>query len=1287
MNTKIAGALCTLLLEVPLLLCGQDLLPRPAASSPDPPLASAAPASHTVLQKWVPSCAVFVENRGQWEDPSVRYALHGRRMNVALTTEGMRFQLTASSATDGGRVHFGNPPVHLAEAALPRAKDASQLSSVPKRIDFSIRFVGGRDVQPVGRSRSSQVFHYHVGGPDRWRENVVGWQEVDYREIYPGIDLRVRGNATGLKYEFHLCPGADWRTIKWCYEGIERLRLKPDGSLSIHLEHNLPPLVDGAPLIYQETQGRRIEVSGRFVLLDERTCGFAVTGEYDPALPLVIDPVIEWGAYVHDAVVGGHSARAVAVDPFGNVLITGEGNSFVVKLDPTGNLLWSTRLADYSTTGNDIAVDAQGNVLIAGYTTAAGWTSGGHQTNYQGNGDGFLVKLNAAGQHLWSTYIGGTNFDLALGLAVDDQNQVVVVGQSTSSYWVSTGTRTVDGGSDGFVALYETNGALLRSAYLAQSGADSWVNTASAYDVECKDFYYYICGWAEFCQVIHLPPQVHCTTMPYVMRLSMVGSEPDWTVATSVGLRLEVDDFGAVLVCGTIAGGPSWSSIANVTKLTSTGAQQWSLNVGGASPDEGTDLATDSAGNVFLTGWTESTNWVSGGFDTNHHGRRDAFIAKISPGGSNLWSAYLGGTNDDYGNAIALDAADNIYVAGETWSAGWLTGSYDSSLYSIDAFVVKLRPAARLKVMIEPAPAVTLGAGWRRVGTVGWLEAGATEPSVAPGPYTIEFKDVPDWLTPPPLRVTLADNQDLTLNVTYQPQRAGLSWASYLGGNYSDFGEDVATDAAGNLVVVGRTRSSGWVSGGYDPDLNGSEDAFVLKRSAEGTPLWSTFLGGDGTDQGLSIAVDDGGNILVAGLTTSGYWCQGGYDTTYDGGNGDGFVAKLSPNGAFLWSSYLGGSKSDYGYAVAVDLSNHVLVSGVTESSNWVSGLFDTSHNGGGDAFVVKLNPNGAHVWSTYLGGTNWERGYGVAADSMGNVLVTGETSSPGWGVGGFDTTLSGASDGFVIKLNPAGSHLWTTYLGGADSDNGKDIALDAADNIFVTGWTFSTNWISGGFDVSHNGSADAYVFKLSPGGMPVWSTYLGGSNLDIGNRLAIDEGGNVLITGNTSSTGWVANGMDLVCQGGGDAFVAKVSSVGEHLWSTCLGGTNNDSGNGIALGLDAEVFVVGTTYSTNWISPGLDPTFNGGDCDAFVVAIAQLPVPLIRIQKIERLTDSSFRLTFSVAADPAPALQVQRTTSLVAPVSWVLEPGAVIVPLAPGLLQADVPQSGSQCFYRLRKL
>ena len=326
---------------------------------------------------------------------------------------------------------------------------------------------------------------------------------------------------------------------------------------------------------------------------------------------------------------------------------------------------------------------------------------------------------------------------------------------------------------------------------------------------------------------------------------------------------------------------------------------------------------------------------------------------------------------------------------------------------------------------------------------------------------------------------------------------------------------------------------------------------------------------------------------MIAGetaATVSSDWISGGFDTTHNGGV-DAFVVKLSPAGEHVWSTYLGGSGDDSGLGIAVDSADSIVVTGSTLSSGWVAGGFGPTFNGNSDGFVAKLGPSGDHAWSTYLGGSGSDTSRAVAVDAADNIFVAGTTSSATWALGGFDTTLDGNGDAFATKLSTSGEHLWSTYLGGSSNDSGYGIAVDRAGNALVGGWTGSAGWVSDGFVTSYNGgSSDAFVVKLSSTGTHVWSTFVGGSGSDLGLGIAVDANDNALVTGYTSSPEWVWGGFDTVLAGSTDAFVVKLGPTGIHRWSTYLGGDTTDSGRGIASGVES-LLVVGTSVLTGGTS------------------------------------------------------------------------------------------------------
>jgi hypothetical protein len=231
---------------------------------------------------------------------------------------------------------------------------------------------------------------------------------------------------------------------------------------------------------------------------------------------------------------------------------------------------------------------------------------------------------------------------------------------------------------------------------------------------------------------------------------------------------------------------------------------------------------------------------------------------------------------------------------------------------------------------------------------------------------------------------------------------------------------------------------------------------------------------------------------------------------------------------ALVYSTYLGGSSGDDGKGIAVDAGGNAYVTGVTQSTNFPTtlGAFQTTFGGDVDAFVTKLNPTGsALVYSTYLGGSSFENGYGIAVDSVGS-YVTGETCSSNFPatIGAFQTALLGSCDAFVTKLNAAGNGLiYSTYLGGSSSETAYGIAVDSVGSAYVTGTTCSNNFptTTGAFQTARPGVCPAFVTKLNSAGSALsYSTYLGGTCQDQGFGIAVDPVSSAYVTGQTCSTG-----------------------------------------------------------------------------------------------------------------------------------------------------------------------
>lgn len=470
-----------------------------------------------------------------------------------------------------------------------------------------------------------------------------------------------------------------------------------------------------------------------------------------------------------------------------------------------------------------------------------------------------------------------------------------------------------------------------------------------------------------------------------------------------------------------------------------------------------------------------------------------------------------------------------------------------------------------------------------------------------------------------------------------------LVFSSYLGGSGFDQGYAIAVDSQGNSYVTGQTAAIDFPTtpGAFQTNYGGG-DAFVAKLNPSGTALvYSTYLN---SASGNGIAVDSAGNAYVTGEagptsfpTTAGAFqsVPTGYDT---------FVTKLNSAGsALVYSARFGGNFDDFGRGIALDSASNAYITGWTVCRSTVCtfptvNAFQPNFAGGNnDAFVTKIDSSGsALVYSTYLGGgkvingtEDW--GEAIAVDSAGSAFVTGYTYSPDFPVtgGALDTARAGL-DAFVTKFTPDGTALvYSTFLGGAGREQGQGIAVDINGNAYVTGITesFDSPFTSTyeGFPVTPGafqtrGSYDAFVSKLNPKGSAlVYSTYLGGSaGVDRGWSIALDDGGNAYIAGDTASSNFPISNAIQATYGGGstDAFVTKLNATGSGLvYSTFLGGNLTDEGRGVASNGSGDVYVTGDTSSGNFPTSNPLQANNGGGVnnhdDAFVLKIGNFaPTP-----------------------------------------------------------------------------
>jgi uncharacterized repeat protein (TIGR01451 family) len=442
----------------------------------------------------------------------------------------------------------------------------------------------------------------------------------------------------------------------------------------------------------------------------------------------------------------------------------------------------------------------------------------------------------------------------------------------------------------------------------------------------------------------------------------------------------------------------------------------------------------------------------------------------------------------------------------------------------------------------------------------------------------------------------------------------------------------------------------------------------------------TSFVGGDGLqNHGLAIKVDAAGNAYMAGVTESASFpVTGGAFQTTRKGSRDMFVAKLNPAGsALVFATYLGGTGSEIvngqSCAIATDNNHNVYVTGSTSSTNFPTtvGAYQTalSYNGisyAPDAFVAKLNATGsALLYSTYLGGTGTDYGWSIAVDTNGNAYVCGDTANTGdfpTTAGAFLTNSVNLS-GWVTKLTSDGTALdYSTYLSSNDCTYARGIAIDPAGNAYVTGNFYDCSGNEGfvttvgAFQTVHSGLNDAFVLKLTPDGSAlVYSTFLGGNNIDGGSSIAIDNQGNAYVTGTTTSTyfpttvGAVQSTFQSTPTPQNDSFVAKLNNDGTALvFSTYLGGNAGDDAFAVAIDAGGSTWVTGGTGSTNF-PVTVDALQNSLGTAAGAAFVTKLdPSGALAYSTYMRSTNaSSFATAYAIATDTNSNAYVTGTASL----------------------------------------
>jgi len=467
-------------------------------------------------------------------------------------------------------------------------------------------------------------------------------------------------------------------------------------------------------------------------------------------------------------------------------------------------------------------------------------------------------------------------------------------------------------------------------------------------------------------------------------------------------------------------------------------------------------------------------------------------------------------------------------------------------------------------------------------------------------------------------------NFDTTRKLIIDP----LIYSTFIGGSGYDIANDMVLDNVGNVYIVGSTSSADFPTSAaaYNDTFYGvGDDVIVLKLSADGsTLLYSTFIGGNGTDLGYEIEINSAGCAFITGCTDSyNFPTVNAYDDTYNGkfaDYGDCFILKLSSDGSsILYSTFFGGSGDDLARGIAIDANDNMIFTGETFSPDFpLNNAFDDEFDGAVECFYAKIAANGTTlVFSSFLGETEeaqTEYGRDIALGNNGDIYFIGTARTNNITMTD-DTTFgpySGETDMTLVKLSADGSLLYSTYIGGDGWDHGRAIDIDSANNLYILGDTFSLNVpLINAYDDVYNYMCDLYLMKLNmTDSTPevLFSTYLGGEYYDYAEDLCIDDEGNVYVTGETYSESYpvTGNALDNELSGSTDSFLSVVSSDGSDLlYSTYIGGNSSDRALSICVKNNSEIVLAGKTKSDDFSTEAAYDDTYSGSTDIFVLKIA----------------------------------------------------------------------------------
>lgn len=454
--------------------------------------------------------------------------------------------------------------------------------------------------------------------------------------------------------------------------------------------------------------------------------------------------------------------------------------------------------------------------------------------------------------------------------------------------------------------------------------------------------------------------------------------------------------------------------------------------------------------------------------------------------------------------------------------------------------------------------------------------------------------------------VNNSSNENLIIDPT-------VLWSTYFGFNGEEHGRGVTVGADGSVYACGFTNSTNFpVLNGYSSPVHDAYDGWVLKLNTALQPVWITYYGGSMADVCRTIDVDSAGNVFVGMETRSADMPTFNAYQSAKSDTDDFFVMKLDVQGIPVWASFYGGNNLDAMRRVKLSHLGYLVASGYSRSTNFpMINPIQATNGGSADAVIMKLSMNtGFPIFTTYYGGSGYDEPVGITLDNNNNIFLVGSTESTNFPIlNSYQSTLKGVSDIFVVKLNANLSVAWSTYIGSTDKDDGNGIAVDNAGSCFIVGTSLKGNYPRlNAWQNTIKLSSDAVISKFSSTGSLQWSTFAGGVGVEEGQAIAVDNSGNVLVTGYTLSSSFpLVNATQTFFGGQRDAFILRFTNNGICLLSTYYGGTGREQARSIAVDNNGSAYVIGSTGSTDL--PVLNafqsvPGGGNGDGDCFIMKI-----------------------------------------------------------------------------------